>query len=450
MRPDELRSWIEAETGRSVTAVERVSSGASRATYIVRFDTGDDLVARVDTGDGPMAGTELSLPREAQAYRALAGSAVRIPRLHAVEPEGRALLVDRAAGTHELTELDPEARLAVMDDYLDAVADLHGVEPAGLELAGWRRPDGARGHAMAELDCWEGILRGSTTGPWPLARFALRALRAEAPTSVSRTVLCHGDVGPGNFLHDGRRVTAMLDWEFSHLGDPMDDLGWWVFRGHDMAGDCGDLAAQLARWSARTGLRVEPRSIDFYRAVVMLRWLISVAVAIDAGGSGLDLSVHRALVPLLSVRLPRALAALGGRELPELDELPDAGPGWASGAIDSLQTDLTTVIGPTLTDPEARRRAGAAQLYLSHLAAVDHKGAAATERELADLGELLGRRPASVADGQGRLAAAIDEATIDDEQLLAYFWRAGGRLVDLWPLVRPRALGPATVVPTVG
>ncbi len=74
-----------------------------------------------------------------------------------------------------------------------------------------------------------------------LAHLALEVLRRLAPASVPRTVVCHGDVGPGNFLHDGARVTALLDWEFAHLGDPMDDLAWWVFRGHDIAGDCGDL-----------------------------------------------------------------------------------------------------------------------------------------------------------------------------------------------------------------
>ena len=100
-------------------------------------------------------------------------------------------------------------------------------------------------------------------------------------------------------------MTALLDWEFSHLGDPMDDLGWWVFRGHDMAGGCGDLAAQLARWSARTGLPVDARSIEYYRAFVMFRWLVSVAATLDRGGSGIDRSVHFALVPILAVRLPR-------------------------------------------------------------------------------------------------------------------------------------------------
>ena len=48
-------------------------------------------------------------PAEAEAYRALADTGVRIPRLHAVAPDGLALLADRAPGTHELQDLSDDA-----------------------------------------------------------------------------------------------------------------------------------------------------------------------------------------------------------------------------------------------------------------------------------------------------------------------------------------------------
>ena len=67
----ELQPWITDATGLSVRALQRVAYGASRATYLVEMEAGGDLVARVDTGDGPMAGTELSLVREAAVYRGL-------------------------------------------------------------------------------------------------------------------------------------------------------------------------------------------------------------------------------------------------------------------------------------------------------------------------------------------------------------------------------------------
>ena len=37
-------------------------------------------------------------------------------------------------------------------------------------------------------------------------------------------VLIHGDCHPGNFLSDGQRITAMLDWEDCAIGDPRFDV----------------------------------------------------------------------------------------------------------------------------------------------------------------------------------------------------------------------------------
>ncbi len=49
-------------------------------------------------------------------------------------------------------------------------------------------------------------------------------------------VLVHGDFGPQNLLltEAGNRVTGLLDWEWAHFGDPIEDLAWteWVVRTH--------------------------------------------------------------------------------------------------------------------------------------------------------------------------------------------------------------------------
>jgi aminoglycoside phosphotransferase len=48
--------------------------------------------------------------------------------------------------------------------------------------------------------------------------------------------LVHGDYGPNNLLVDPETlvVTAVLDWEFSHVGDAIEDLAWceWIVRTH--------------------------------------------------------------------------------------------------------------------------------------------------------------------------------------------------------------------------
>ena len=443
-----LEHWIAEVAGRPVLHLDRVGYGASRATYIADLG-GNDLVARVDTGDGPMAGTELSLHREAEVYRALASTGVRIPKLQTESADGTTLLIERASGTHEMTGITDEDRLAVYDDYIDALSELHRIDARTLSLPSYRHPTDPPSNARQELDLWGTILDTRTTSPWPLAHFARAVLDQCAPTHVSRTVLCHGDVGPGNFMHDGRRVTALLDWEFSHLGDPMDDLGWWVFRGHDMAGDCGDLAAQFRRWSAATGLPVDARSVEYYRAFVMLRWLISVASALDNGGGGMDRSVYFGLVPVLAVRLTRALASLLEHPL-EPVHLPPAGqPSTTAAVIEALAADLRGVIGPSVTTSEARRRLMAAELYLSHLHAVDCAGGELRRATLADTEHLVGTRPEDEHEAARLVAGFVRSSGVSFDQALGWFWRDAHRQVALWPMVVPRALAEPTAIPTI-
>ncbi len=47
-------------------------------------------------------------------------------------------------------------------------------------------------------------------------------------------VIVHGDFGPQNVLIEGGRITALVDWEFAHVGQPVDDLAWaeWIVRMH--------------------------------------------------------------------------------------------------------------------------------------------------------------------------------------------------------------------------
>ncbi|MGY0489421.1 phosphotransferase family protein [Streptomyces sp. WG-D5] len=55
-------------------------------------------------------------------------------------------------------------------------------------------------------------------------------------TTKAGKVLVHGDFGPNNVLLDPDtfQVTAVVDWEFAHCGDPVEDLAWceWIVRTH--------------------------------------------------------------------------------------------------------------------------------------------------------------------------------------------------------------------------
>ena len=78
--------------------------------------------------------------------------------------------------------------------------------------------------------------------------------------SPARAVLVHGDFGPNNVLLDqaGQEITAVLDWEWAHAGDPVEDLAWceWIMRMHhpqDAAALDGFFGAygRTPAWAAR-------------------------------------------------------------------------------------------------------------------------------------------------------------------------------------------------------
>jgi aminoglycoside phosphotransferase (APT) family kinase protein len=89
----------------------------------------------------------------------------------------------------------------------------------------------------------------------------LRRIHATPADAEGDGVLVHGDFGPNNTLLDPGtfQVTAVLDWEFAHLGDPVEDLAWceWIVRMHhpDRAGALGRFfrayGGPVPSWPAR-------------------------------------------------------------------------------------------------------------------------------------------------------------------------------------------------------
>src|SRR5438477_354725 len=69
----------------------------------------------------------------------------------------------------------------------------------------------------------------SADQPYPLLRLTARWLEARAP-ELHRPALVHGDFRIGNVMFDERGLTAVLDWELGHIGDPAEDLGWLCVR----------------------------------------------------------------------------------------------------------------------------------------------------------------------------------------------------------------------------
>ncbi len=308
----EVRAWLESVVG-PIGDPAPIGSGASRELWRIETGAGPRVV-RVDTGTGPVAGTALDLAREATVYAALQGRGLPVPRLDAVEPAGRALLMELVAGEEALAAVDDDARRrSIGRDYLSWLGRLHQLPVDELPLPGWTRPSDGPSHARLDLDLWQTIYE-ERAKPWsaPSTPFALDWLRAHAPARPSGTALCHGDAGPGNFLFVDDHVSALLDWEFAHLGDPHDDLAWVTVRNH-LLGRPIDVADAFAAWREVTGIDVGPALLEYYRVLVLVRMAIScdATIAWKDGAEDPSIWTQVLLRPWLAVATTTALGFAG-------------------------------------------------------------------------------------------------------------------------------------------
>lgn len=214
---------------------------------------------------------ETELPAEFAALRAVHGTPVPAPRPRWLDPTGAAFgrpffVTDHVEGRADMSLLratpdDPVAR-GTMEHLADAAAALHAVDIARCDPEHLPLVDTTRA-AHAQLDVWEPIAERQRLEPIPALRYALGRLRASAP-HAARVSLVHGDLRVGNFLAHEGRVTALLDWEMAHLGDPLEDLAW-AYRSIWSPQRALPYEAFLARYERTAGVTVDRTHLRWWQ-----------------------------------------------------------------------------------------------------------------------------------------------------------------------------------------
>ena len=345
---EQLKAWVAGLLGGPVTAWSRLVSGNSRTTWSADAN-GAGLVVRVDEGDGPFSDTPLSLEREVTVYRALQGRGIAIPRLYGFDAGARALVMERAPG-------EPAWDGDVVDALLRELARLHALEPETLELPGFEPS------ALADVELWAGIVDARVTVASPYAAFAIERLRRRYPGDPDRLVLDHGDPGVGNLLWHEGRISALLDWELSHLGDPHDDLAFLSVRAALFGVPLEDFGRRVREHYGPA----DARRLRYWQAVGILRNLVTCLASVSNPVRGRDRLVHHLLIPSLNRLLIDALARIDGIELPppELAE-PPAEPLPGGDVIAEIAGALGELEEP---DPEQRQRVRRMRHLLAQLA----------------------------------------------------------------------------------
>lgn len=117
-----------------------------------------------------------------------------------------------------------------------------------------------------------------TGEPHPVFELALSWLERRMPPAPATPGFVHGDFRTGNYLADEQGITAILDWEIAHLGDPLEDLGWlcvksWRFGAVDKpAGGFGSREELWDAYEAAGGAKVNRDHARWWEILGTARW----------------------------------------------------------------------------------------------------------------------------------------------------------------------------------
>ena len=302
-----IAASLPAAEGLRLEGLARTPGGLSRENWAFRASWRDaagthdlPLILRRD----PAGGLLVTERREEFAVlKALESTPVAAPPVLWVDEDGSALgtpslIMHRVEGHCDWFVLNsgrPEtARLALAHGFVDLLAQIQDVDWRGLGLDAALKDPGPDA-AGAELDRWEAELRRVALEPVPELEVVLRWLRERA-RPARRTVLVHGDFKPGNALVDGDRISAMLDWETAHLGDPLEDLGWITnpvrAREHQIEG-LWDRADIVAAYCAATGHCVDAEELTWWNVFSCWKLAVIVLTGVHAFVAGTFDWVHQ-------------------------------------------------------------------------------------------------------------------------------------------------------------
>jgi aminoglycoside phosphotransferase (APT) family kinase protein len=298
--PEALSEVLTPVLGQPVTVqnLSRLTGGASRATWAFEA-LADGDAHRLILRTGPPDDVHASMELEAQTQALAAAAGAPVPHVlvsdNSAEPLGAPFLICEAIDGETIPRrifrtLDDDARTRVLEQCAHALAAIHRVDPAGVEL---RRDD--------QMAVWRAQLdeMGDTTATF---EWTLRWLAANRPPP-STPVLAHGDFRMGNLIIGDGNLAAVLDWELVHIGENYEDLAWFCIRAWRFgepqsrgAGGLGGIESFLSAYERASGTAVDRVGMRWWLIRATLSWGIICRYQAERHLSGKTPSVELAAI----------------------------------------------------------------------------------------------------------------------------------------------------------
>ena len=307
-----LTEFLRDATGSAVEISEMraLAGGASRESWSLVATVGGEAQTLVLRKDYPTQMNDNALTRveEFTLMRAAFEAGVRVAKVRFVcdDPEVLGLpffLMDYVAGESigrkviRAPELE-RARDLLPEQMAAQLARIHQIDATRDDLSFLSRPEAGMSPARDAVESVYTLLDALEIRN-PAFEFALRWAARQAPATADLTFI-HGDFRLGNLLVDDEGLTAVIDWEFGHVGDPHEEIGYLCMRdwrfGNDhlrAAGLC-DRERFITAYEAQSGRSINRATADWWEILGNIRWGAICLSQANRHLSGQDPSVELA------------------------------------------------------------------------------------------------------------------------------------------------------------
>lgn len=208
--PAEMREFLTTR-GTAIAGVHLLPGGRCNSNYLVELRDGTRVVARQHAQ--PVMVEHVALERA----RTLG---IPVPEVLATTPH-----------TTILSYLPGKQLAQAPDHYRAAARMLARIHSLRFDRPGWLTPTGTEPFEFGPGGYLATTLAHPTVQAWTgdrrLQRLKKMLLQQQSLVDEMRTeaTLTHGDYNPTNVLVADGEVTAVLDWEYTHVGSLYLDLG---------------------------------------------------------------------------------------------------------------------------------------------------------------------------------------------------------------------------------
>lgn len=227
-----LRRRFPAYPQIGVRAIQEVAGGFSKRTYLIDIDNPPPELSRVvlrqDSPGGPTGTCVLDeLPILERVYE----ERLSVPKVLWAERDISAfdvpfIVMESMPGNCAIAEWRRRSKNGRMpiEELARQLAALHTLPVDGL--SDQKRFSDSREYLRHYIEQFETRWLRERIVCEPTLKFAFDWLKRNIPQKIERLSIVHGDISERNILLQDGDITAILDWELWHIGDPNEEIAY--------------------------------------------------------------------------------------------------------------------------------------------------------------------------------------------------------------------------------